>query len=121
MSSPDRDPKKSILEKTKLKKFEERKRELLKDFQPTPGSDKRRLSPTTENLIKTLKSIGNQESSHIVVGHEVLYDSSKRLIIGKKPCARDGHTANVHGDRMLVFGGDRHLMCFCDLYYFDLA
>jgi hypothetical protein len=41
-------------------------------------------------------------------------------MLGKKPCARDAHSANLHEGKLLIFGGDRHLMSFCDLYYFDL-
>lgn len=36
--------------------------------------------------------------------------------MGKKPCARDGHIAIMHRDKMIVFGGDRHKMCFNDVY-----
>lgn len=49
-----------------------------------------------------------------------MYDPTNRYIIGKKPCARDAHTCLLHNNKMLIFGGDRHLMCFSDLYYFDL-
>lgn len=70
--SPEKEPMKRVLIENKLKKFEERKKELLKEFQVN-GAEKRqrRPSPTTDNLIKTIKSIGNQEaeSSQIVVGH----------------------------------------------------
>ena len=43
------------------------------------------------------------------------------LVMGKKPTARDGHTATVdsHGF-MYVFGGDRHHMPFNDLYMIKL-
>jgi hypothetical protein len=42
-------------------------------------------------------------------------------VLGKRPTARDGHTANVdsHG-YMYVFGGDRHHMPFNDLYVIKL-
>ena len=49
-----------------------------------------------------------------------MYDESHRFIIGKKPCARDGQTVNIWEDKMYIFGGDRHLMAFNDLYSFDL-
>lgn len=49
-----------------------------------------------------------------------MYDESHRFIIGKKPCARDGQTVNINGDNMYIFGGDRHLMAFNDMYSFDL-
>lgn len=40
--------------------------------------------------------------------------------MGKKPCARDGQASCLVGNKMLIFGGDRHLMSFNDIYYFDL-
>lgn len=58
-----------------------------------------------------------------------MYDETHRYIVGKKPCARDGHTLvlNSGGEndgsgskKMYIFGGDRHLMTFNDLYEFDL-
>jgi len=42
----------------------ERKKELLKQFSESSANDKkkREFSPTTESMIKTLETIGNQES-----------------------------------------------------------
>lgn len=99
----------------------ERKQELLKEFsEAPPDQPKRKLSPTSENMMKTLQLIGDQEHSKKVMHQEVVYDPTRKYILGKKPCARDAHTAVVYADRMLIFGGDRHLMSFSDLYYFDL-
>ena len=43
------------------------------------------------------------------------------VVKGKKPTARDGHTANVDKNGfMYVFGGDRHHMPFNDLYMIKL-
>lgn len=39
---------------------------------------------------------------------------------GRRPAARDGHTAVLHGDRFVVFGGDRHHMPFNDLFLLDV-
>jgi len=41
-------------------------------------------------------------------------------IRGKVPHARDGHTAVVNGDIMVIFGGDRHQMPFNDTYVYYL-
>jgi hypothetical protein len=49
-----------------------------------------------------------------------MYDETHRFIIGKKPCARDGQSVSMLGSKMFIFGGDRHLMAFNDLYFFDL-
>ena len=71
-------------------------------------------------MLKTLESIGNQEISKKELKQEIIYDESHRYIIGKKPCARDGQSVCVSGGKMYIFGGDRHLMAFNDLYSFDL-
>lgn len=34
----------------------------------------------------------------------------------RMPAARDGHSAVMYGDHMIVFGGDRHRMPFADTY-----
>jgi hypothetical protein len=80
-------------------------------------------------MLKTLEAIGmivcyelgNQESTKKESKQEIIYDDTNRKIIGKKPCARDGQTICVNNDFMYIFGGDRHLMAFNDLYSFDLA
>lgn len=42
------------------------------------------------------------------------------FIKGKRPHARDGHSAIVHEGNMIIFGGDRHHMPYNDLFIFDL-
>jgi hypothetical protein len=42
------------------------------------------------------------------------------FIKGKRPHARDGHSAIVHEGSMIIFGGDRHHMPYNDLFIFDL-
>ena len=39
---------------------------------------------------------------------------------GKRPPARDGHTGLITGNKMIVFGGDRHHMPFNDFHVLDL-
>ena len=46
--------------------------------------------------------------------------SRKGQVLGKKPCARDGHASLVHEEFMIVFGGDRHMVSFNDAYLFKL-
>jgi len=41
-------------------------------------------------------------------------------LTGIRPCARDGHTANIFKDRLIIFGGDRHKMTFQDIYIYNL-
>jgi hypothetical protein len=48
------------------------------------------------------------------------FDDSLTKLSGKRPPARDGHSAIIIGDCMYVFGGDRHCMPFNDFYMLDL-
>lgn len=42
-------------------------------------------------------------------------------VVPVSPSARDGHSADVSSDgALLIFGGDRHLMPFNDLYMMNL-
>eukprot|EP00826_Nyctotherus_ovalis_P041725 TRINITY_DN4244_c0_g1_i19.p1 TRINITY_DN4244_c0_g1~~TRINITY_DN4244_c0_g1_i19.p1 ORF type:complete len:223 (-),score=49.93 TRINITY_DN4244_c0_g1_i19:142-810(-) len=41
-------------------------------------------------------------------------------IAARLPCARDGHAAGVHNDRMVIFGGDRGGISFNDLHFYLL-
>ena len=51
---------------------------------------------------------------------KVIYDEEKGQVIGKKPCARDGHAALVFGELMVIIGGDRHMVAFNDAYFFKM-
>jgi hypothetical protein len=42
-------------------------------------------------------------------------------VIGKKPCARDGHCSVIIGGDLVIFGGDRHQMSFNDIYKLNLS
>ena len=42
-------------------------------------------------------------------------------IRGKLPHPRDGHSAVINGDIMIIFGGDRHQMPFNDTYVYYLV
>jgi len=41
-------------------------------------------------------------------------------LIGKKPCARDGHCGLVYEEGIVIIGGDRHMMAFGDVYLFRM-
>ena len=113
---------KKIINEGKQKRFLEKKKELLDQFnvKTDEKSRKRTHSPTTESMLKTLESIGNQEMGRNKLHQEIVYDESHRYIIGKKPSARDGQSTCVNQGKMYIFGGDRHLMAFNDLFEFDL-
>jgi len=54
-------------------------------------------------------------------GSPGLQDSNFGVVKGIRPAARDGHTTVIQNGLMFVFGGDRHLMPFNDLYLMDLG
>jgi hypothetical protein len=41
-------------------------------------------------------------------------------VVGKKPCARDGHVSVIINDELVIFGGDRHQMSFNDIFKLNL-
>lgn len=92
-------------------------------FDSLPMSTKKRKhSPTSEALIFSLNTMGEQPRGDISNANlpKVIYDSEKGHVIGKKPCARDGHAALLHEDSMIILGGDRHMVSFNDAYIFKL-
>lgn len=47
------------------------------------------------------------------------FNLGNHLLIGKKPCGRDGASVCLLNDgKILIYGGDRHLMSFNNLYFF---
>ncbi len=68
-------------------------------------------------------SIHNHTTNHLDASmlSQSAAEGKYGLVMGKKPTARDGHTANVDSQGfMYVFGGDRHHMPFNDLYMIKL-
>lgn len=47
---------------------------------------------------------------------KVIFDDKKSEVIGKKPCARDGHAAFCINKNMYIIGGDRHTVSFNDTH-----
>lgn len=41
-------------------------------------------------------------------------------MVGRRPCARDGHSSVLCENYCFIFGGDRHLMSYNDLFAVDL-
>lgn len=42
------------------------------------------------------------------------------IVWGKRPTARDGHTAHIYQGTLIIFGGDRHKMSFNDFHIHTL-
>ena len=47
-------------------------------------------------------------------------EKKKGFFSGVRPAARDGHSADVFGKYLIIFGGDRHHMPFNDLHFLDI-
>ena len=43
------------------------------------------------------------------------------FVKGKRPAARDGHSAVLHEGNLIIFGGDRQHMPYNDLFVFDVT
>ena len=135
-------------EEKKKKLFMARKQNFLKEFEVTNPEDISNLilkSPTTEAMKNSIIAInykGTTENETSVSlsptklkkkattsnFNNLLGDNSIRVKIpvngkltGRKPCARDGHSACVYADKMIVFGGDRHKMSFNDIYSLNMS
>jgi len=76
-------------------------------------------SSEVQQYNKKMKKLENNES-----GKVVLYggppSQMQGRINGKFPHSRDGHSAVLYEDMMIVFGGDRHQMAFNDLYCYSI-
>ena len=47
------------------------------------------------------------------------FNEKETIKLGMVPQPRDGHSANVYEDKMIIFGGDRNKFPFNDLYAFS--
>lgn len=88
--------------------------------------------PTTDAMKQSLLTVGDQVSMEAEGGtkKKVLKEfmraaSESKLnlsrVPGNKPRARDGHTACVNNEKVIIFGGDRHKMCFHDIFALNLS
>lgn len=120
-----------MLNEQRKKLFMVKKTEMLASFEPSKGERQRLIALETESqamknsldIISNpvpehkLSDFGKQSVSHFL---EPLQNSSS-IVIGKRPCARDGHCAVVTGEELVIFGGDRHQMSFNDIYKLNLT
>lgn len=129
----------NYLNENKKKIIAQQKEKMLKELDVLDPSEKMRLraqSPTTETMRNSIQRIGDQSpkkknadmsspgsQTQKLVQSLLLnpqFKAGSSVLMGKKPCARDGQASCLINNKMLIFGGDRHLMSFNDLYYFDL-
>lgn len=53
--------------------------------------------------------------------HNTMHTDENDLIArGRVPCARSGHSADLYGNYMIVFGGDRAQVALNDIYVYEL-
>ena len=123
----------SMLKKQRLQKALKKKREKEKN----PMEDSVLTSPTSISMKNSflIKNSGK--------GFDNYFSAAKRKKLGQsyspttsnaspskihksakipgvRPRPRDGHSAEVYGDHMIIFGGDRHHMPFNDLFSLNL-
>lgn len=107
----------------------EKKRQFLSEFNVNEQTRKELLSPIP--ILQSMKSSLNMLSSSNVT-HK--YDginrsqlrtqnlvSSESKIQGKHPGARSGYVSAIVGDKLIIFGGDRHRMSLNDCYELNLS
>lgn len=90
-------------------------------------TNRRTFSTDNNNNDKAITSDNNLNGSSLkksMVVNSMKYNRTVPKIYGKiignRPCARDGHSGILLGNKMLVFGGNRHKIGFNDLYELDL-
>ena len=63
----------------------------------------------SENLKKTMRHLQKQT-----------FFKKETIKFGVVPACRDGHTANIYNEKMIVFGGDSNKFPFNDLHSFTI-
>lgn len=123
-----------MIKKQKLEKALKKKR----DTEKNPLEDSMLTSPTSlsmknsfliknsgkgfENYYMSLKKRKMEQKSHSpdLVGGSPSKIKRTAKVSGNRPRPRDGHSADLWGDYMIIFGGDRHHMPFNDLFSLNL-
>lgn len=110
-------------EKEQKSKQDIRKQHLLSEFELTPEEKERfrNPSPTLESLKNSIMSINGNNPFKKQLSHDYELLALKKTNQKKKPCARDGHSACLYNDHLIIFGGDRHMMGFNDMFSLDLS
>lgn len=113
----------SVVAEKKQREFLNKKKKFLSEVNSTKISPLRALSPTSESIQYRLSRIGFQKPTQELNRYDyppVVYDEEKGVVIGKKPCARDGHACFVIDNNMHILGGDRHMVSFNDCHIFRM-
>ena len=118
-----------------------RKIMLLSEFEVTEDVRRKLVihSPTTEamrnsintikievktdlkKIVEKIKTMDPHATAMMMINNAANPNERRvNLIKGKKPCARDGCTATLYKEKVVIFGGDRHLMTFHDMFFLNL-
>ncbi|KAL4492534.1 hypothetical protein ABPG72_007647 [Tetrahymena utriculariae] len=121
------------MEENRKKRIQMKKMNLLSEFELNEQEKSviRPVSPTTENMKNSIQTVGNplgktKYSLRILDSSltrtQLAGNSEQRQnkMIGRRPCARDGHSAVICDNFCFIFGGDRHMMSYNDLFCVDL-
>ena len=123
-----------MIKKQRLEKALKKKR----DAEKNPLEDSMLTSPTSlsmknsfliknsgkgfDNYYLSLKKRKIDQKSHSPDMMATSPTKSKRTskVVGNRPRPRDGHSADLWGNQMVIFGGDRHHMPFNDLFTLNI-
>ena len=124
-----------MIDEQRKKAFLHKKGEMLKNFEvkKEEKSQYLKLETSSQAMKNSLDVIGNPDPKMKIpegritdFGKESVSKfleplaNNSNLIIGKKPCARDGHNCAVLNNELIIFGGDRHQMSFNDIFKLNL-
>jgi hypothetical protein len=124
----------SVLIDKKKKVMHIKKLQMLSEFETEKDQiSKLELnSPTTIAMKYSINNISfanNSPKSNKGLNHKIngnFIEIAKNLVTNpiesiRKPYPRDGHSTVLLEDKMIVFGGDRHLISFDDIYLCELG
>jgi N-acetylneuraminic acid mutarotase len=89
-----------------------------KNNQPDANRNSSFKTMSIPSDISITKEVSKQESKLKV--YDRVVEPIYGIVEGKYPCYRDGHTACLLDNQMVIFGGDRNKVSFNDLFLFNL-
>ena len=111
-----------------LEEFKKSRMSPAKKGEPSPTAKSPLLKKGTESPTKTRRNtegISPEASGVMPKKKKTLYDGPASPVTGRirahPPHPRDGHSAIISNNIMIIFGGDRHQMPFNDTYVYFLV
>jgi hypothetical protein len=84
----------------------------------SPKSKKMKISMIYKMDLADANTLRQRVSTLIARSNS--YGVKERVRVGIVPAPRDGHSANLYNNNMIIFGGDRNKFPFNDLHIFTL-